>query len=314
MPPIVRLTREGARNVEREGPVDLEPMEVRARVGRGHAAAVRRRGAGGHGARARLPPGHRRQPGGHRGDRGAQRPRPAGGLPGRGHGERDRVHRREPRALPRGRVPQHVGQPPQRRAGGRARRLHGARRRLRRHRQGGGGRAGHRAARRPDRRAAGSREPDRVATQTLVAGDRVHPATRDLPLELNRTDVWYRWQTRPTGTVHTVARWHALDAPAGDGTSTGGTDHPISWCRDVRGGRSFYTGMGRTAGSYSEQPLPRAPARRDPVGRGPGARQLQGDDQRQLPRYARRRRRAGRHRASPRAASRTGWSSPRTAG
>ena len=27
---------------------------------------------------------------------------------------------------------------------------------------------------------------------------------------------------------------------------------PISWCRDYAGGRSFYTGMGRTAGSFSE--------------------------------------------------------------
>jgi glucose/arabinose dehydrogenase/type 1 glutamine amidotransferase len=91
-----------------------------------------------------------------------------------------------------------------------------------------------------------------VATRTVEVGDRVHPSTRALPLELNRTDVWYRWQTRPTGTVHTVARWRNLEDPAGDGTSVGGTDHPISWCRDVRGGRSFYTGMGRTAGSYSE--------------------------------------------------------------
>jgi glucose/arabinose dehydrogenase/type 1 glutamine amidotransferase len=91
------------------------------------------------------------------------------------------------------------------------------------------------------------------ATRTVEVGDRVHPATRDLPLELNRTDVWYRWQTRPTGTVHTVARWRALADPAGDGTSVGGTDHPISWCRDVRGGRSFYTGMGRTADSYGEE-------------------------------------------------------------
>jgi glucose/arabinose dehydrogenase/type 1 glutamine amidotransferase len=95
--------------------------------------------------------------------------------------------------------------------------------------------------------------PTGQATQTVAVGDRVHPATRDLPLELNRTDVWYRWQTRPTGTVHTVARWHRLGDPAGDGTTVGGTDHPISWCRDVRGGRSFYTGMGRTADSYSEQ-------------------------------------------------------------
>ena len=61
-------------------------------------------------------------------------------------------------------------------------------------------------------------------------------------------DDWYQWSTRPTGTVHTVARYRAPDAPAGDGTDVGGTDHPISWCRDISNGRSFYTGMGRTAG------------------------------------------------------------------
>jgi glucose/arabinose dehydrogenase/type 1 glutamine amidotransferase len=95
--------------------------------------------------------------------------------------------------------------------------------------------------------------PTGEATRTLVAGDRVHPSTRDLPLEMNRTDVWYRWQSRPTGRVHTVARWRRLEDPAGDGTNVGGTDHPISWCRDVRGGRSFYTGMGRTADGYAEE-------------------------------------------------------------
>ena len=58
--------------------------------------------------------------------------------------------------------------------------------------------------------------------------------------------------TRPTGTVHTVARYHAPNAAAGDGTATGGTDHPISWCRDYSGGRSFYTGMGRTEAAYAE--------------------------------------------------------------
>ena len=91
-----------------------------------------------------------------------------------------------------------------------------------------------------------------TTTQTVAVGDRVHPATRDLPLVWPRTDVWYQWQTRPTGTVHTVARYHAPNAPAGDGTNIGGTDQPISWCRDYQGGRSFYTGMGRTAASYDE--------------------------------------------------------------
>ena len=88
--------------------------------------------------------------------------------------------------------------------------------------------------------------------QTVVFGDRVHPATRELPLMLDRTDQWYTWNDRPTGEVHTVARWHAPDDPAGDGTDIGGTDHPVSWCRDFQGGRSFYTAMGRTAGSYAE--------------------------------------------------------------
>ncbi|HET6546995.1 MAG TPA: ThuA domain-containing protein [Solirubrobacter sp.] len=100
-------------------------------------------------------------------------------------------------------------------------------------------------------RPAGSSSTEETE-QTVEVGDRVHPATRDLPLTLDRTDVWYQWENRPTGTVHVVARYRAPDAPAGDGTDVGGTDHPISWCRDYEGGRSFYTGMGRIAGAYDE--------------------------------------------------------------
>ena len=100
------------------------------------------------------------------------------------------------------------------------------------------------------RPATGS--PTATSEQVVAVGDRVHPATKSLPLEWTRSDVWYQWTSRPTGQVHTVARYHAPNAPAGDGTSTGGTDWPISWCRDFQGGRSFYTGMGRTAATYAE--------------------------------------------------------------
>ena len=92
--------------------------------------------------------------------------------------------------------------------------------------------------------------PGATSPQKLVAGDRVHPSTRGLALVTDRTDLWYTWQSRPTGQVHTVARYRAPNAGAGDGTSVGGTDHPISWCRDYSGGRSFYTGMGRVAAAY----------------------------------------------------------------
>ena len=31
-----------------------------------------------------------------------------------------------------------------------------------------------------------------------------------------------------------------------------GADHPIAWCQDVDGGRSWYTAMGHTAETYAE--------------------------------------------------------------
>jgi PKD repeat protein/glucose/arabinose dehydrogenase/type 1 glutamine amidotransferase len=98
-----------------------------------------------------------------------------------------------------------------------------------------------------------SPSPTTASDQVVEVGDRVHPATKDLPLEWHRTDIFYQWTTRPTGTVHTLARYRAPDAPAGDGTNTGGTDTPITWCRDLENGRTFYTGLGRTAGSYDNE-------------------------------------------------------------
>jgi PKD repeat protein/glucose/arabinose dehydrogenase/type 1 glutamine amidotransferase len=91
--------------------------------------------------------------------------------------------------------------------------------------------------------------------QAVVAGDRVHPATRDLPLVFNRTDVWYQWSPRPTGKVHTVIRYRAPNSGAGDGISSHSPDQPISWCQDINRGRSFYMGMGRTADAFGEERL-----------------------------------------------------------
>ena len=92
-----------------------------------------------------------------------------------------------------------------------------------------------------------------TSEQAVVAGDRVHPATRDLPLVWNRTDVWYQWNPRPTGKVHTVIRYRAPNSGAGDGISAHSPDQPISWCTDVSDGRSFYMGMGRTADAFAEE-------------------------------------------------------------
>ena len=81
----------------------------------------------------------------------------------------------------------------------------------------------------------------------------MHPATKALPLKWTRSDVWYKWNSDITGKLHVVARYRAPNAPAGDATEgQGDNDTPISWCRDYSGGRSFYTGMGRTAAAFDE--------------------------------------------------------------
>src|SRR5918999_3820621 len=78
--------------------------------------------------------------------------------------------------------------------------------------EGGGGFLGvHDAARaQPDSAwftgLVGSRpgtSPDQPQRAVVEVGDRVHPATRGLPLEWTRTDVWLNWSPNPSGNVHT---------------------------------------------------------------------------------------------------------------
>ncbi|MBE1495372.1 glucose/arabinose dehydrogenase/type 1 glutamine amidotransferase [Amycolatopsis lexingtonensis] len=94
--------------------------------------------------------------------------------------------------------------------------------------------------------------PPEPAPQQAVIDvlDAQHPATQGLPQNWTRTDRWLNWETNPVGTVHTVAQVEEKGYNPGVGAN--GAFHPISWCRDYDGGRSFYTGMGRTEGSYGE--------------------------------------------------------------
>ena len=93
--------------------------------------------------------------------------------------------------------------------------------------------------------------PAGVQRAVVEVGDRVHPATAALPLEWTRSDVWFNWSPNPVGTVHTVASVRELSYAPGAGAN--GPYHPVSWCRDYAGGRSFYTGMGATAASFTER-------------------------------------------------------------
>ncbi|MEU0570851.1 ThuA domain-containing protein [Nonomuraea sp. NPDC005983] len=79
--------------------------------------------------------------------------------------------------------------------------------------------------------------------------DRRHPANKGLPVTLPRTDTWMNWSPNPLGKVHTVAQ--VEENTYDPGLNGNGRFHPISWCRDYDGGRSFYTGMGGTKASYT---------------------------------------------------------------
>ena len=75
-----------------------------------------------------------------------------------------------------------------------------------------------------------------------------HPSMKGLPLLWERTDEWYNFRSNPRGTVQVLA---TLDEATYSGGAMG-ADHPIVWCQDIDGGRSWYTEMGHTKESYDE--------------------------------------------------------------
>lgn len=93
--------------------------------------------------------------------------------------------------------------------------------------------------------------PPEAEVQEAVVSvtDRQHPANKGLPLTWTRSDQWINWDPNPTGQVHTIAQ--VQEHTYTPGLSGNGAFHPIAWCRDYDGGRSFYTGMGRTPASYT---------------------------------------------------------------
>ncbi len=88
----------------------------------------------------------------------------------------------------------------------------------------------------------------KIQRATIRIEDREHPSTRSLPEAWIRSDEWYNFRSNPRQTVHVLA---ILD----ESSYSGGTmraDHPIAWCQDFDGGRSWYTALGHTEESYAE--------------------------------------------------------------
>jgi type 1 glutamine amidotransferase len=82
----------------------------------------------------------------------------------------------------------------------------------------------------------------------LAVEDRDHPATAHLTERWAFTDEWYNFTTNPRGRVRVLAT-------ADESTYAGGRmgeDHPLIWCHERAGGRSFYTALGHTAECYTD--------------------------------------------------------------
>jgi type 1 glutamine amidotransferase/glucose/arabinose dehydrogenase len=78
----------------------------------------------------------------------------------------------------------------------------------------------------------------------------IHVESKDyawLPKPWKRVDEWYNFRANPRGKVEVLAR---LDESTYQGGSMG--DHPIMWRREVGKGRSWYTALGHTSGTYRE--------------------------------------------------------------
>jgi cytochrome c len=78
--------------------------------------------------------------------------------------------------------------------------------------------------------------------------DAGHPSTAGLPAAWKRWDEWYDFRVNPRGKVRVLA---TLDEKTYRGGKMG-DDHPIIWCHENAGGRSWYTGCGHTQRGFAD--------------------------------------------------------------
>jgi uncharacterized protein len=87
-----------------------------------------------------------------------------------------------------------------------------------------------------------------VQAGTMTVEDREHPATRHLGATWAWRDEWYAFRSNPRPSVHVLL---SVDESTYQG-GTMGADHPIAWCHEYGGGRSFYTALGHLTESFAE--------------------------------------------------------------
>ena len=86
-----------------------------------------------------------------------------------------------------------------------------------------------------------------IQSADLRIEDAAHPSTSFLPTVWPRVDEWYDFVSNPREKVRVLAN---LDPSSYSGGRM--ADHPAIWCREFDGGRSWYTALGHTDGTYDE--------------------------------------------------------------
>ncbi|HWV55825.1 MAG TPA: ThuA domain-containing protein [Longimicrobiales bacterium] len=81
----------------------------------------------------------------------------------------------------------------------------------------------------------------------VIVVDPEHVSTAMLEPRWTRYDEWYNFRALPEG-VNVLLR---LDTDSYEGSGHPG-NHPIAWYREYDGGRAFYTGLGHTNESFTE--------------------------------------------------------------
>ncbi|GAA1980099.1 hypothetical protein GCM10009718_16230 [Isoptericola halotolerans] len=85
-------------------------------------------------------------------------------------------------------------------------------------------------------------------TATMRVENSAHPSMEGVPLAWERWDEWYNYTLNPRGAVHVL---QTLDESTYQG-GTMGDDHPIAWCQNFEGGRSWHQGAGHVEESWAD--------------------------------------------------------------
>ncbi|WP_034268872.1 ThuA domain-containing protein [Actinospica robiniae] len=87
-----------------------------------------------------------------------------------------------------------------------------------------------------------------IQPAVMKVEDGNHPATAHLGSTWTRTDEWYSFRRNPRADVNVLL---SVDESGYEG-GTMGADHPIAWCREFSGGRSFYTALGHADEAFED--------------------------------------------------------------